>query len=125
MGSRLYNKIAVLIKRWPVEALSSEKVLGNHIKKTFADAYPHGPMSATADEQKLEQYYESCNRLVSNVHKDKYKRVYVDSIASAMDKKQFDNVIVDIKTMDTQYPTNEDHRGFMAKVKNTFKWNKQ
>ena len=126
MGSRLYNKFAALIKRWPVEATSSEKQLGDFVKKTFKAAYPHGHLvSTTCDEQKLAQLYESCNRLASNVHKNKHERLYPYSTASDIDQKQFENVIIDLHDMDTQNPTNHDGRGFMAKLKNTFKQNKQ
>jgi hypothetical protein len=46
------------MKRWPKEIFTSEKQLGNHVKKTVLEAYGRGTLTA-AEEAKLETFYES------------------------------------------------------------------
>ena len=87
MGSQLYTKFSALIKRWPKELIrASEKTLGDHVKKTVFQAYGSGKTLSVAEEAKLEPFYESCNRLISNTHKKKYERLY-DSTSSEIERK--------------------------------------
>ena len=118
MGSRLYTKFAALIKRWPKETTTSEKQLGDYVKKTVLQAYSRGPLSV-ADEAKLEPFYESCNRLVSNVHKKKYERLYPNFTSSGIEKKIPENTQVNFDEL-LQSEVNEDSRTLIGKLKNTF-----
>ena len=85
MGSRTYTKLSALVKRWPRELFASEKRLGDHVKKTVLEAYGGGTLSK-AEEAKLDRFYESCNRLVNNTHKNNYQRLYPDITSSGIER---------------------------------------
>ena len=124
MGSRTYTKLTALVKRWPLELFATEKQLGDHVKKTVLQAYGSGGKVSAADEVKLERFYESCNRLVNNVHKTKFVRQYPDFTSSGIEKKipadhrlNIDE-LVELETHDT------NSRQLMTKIKNSFSFKK-
>jgi len=117
MGSRTYTKLSALIKRWPKEIFASEKQLGDHVKKTVLQAYGSGTLSA-AEEAKLEPFYESCNRLISNTHKKNYERLFPDITSSGIERKIPQDTKINLDDLG-QYAGDEESRTPMGKLKNT------
>ena len=123
MGSRTFTKLSALIKRWPKEIFSSEKQLGNHVKKTVHQAYGDGTLSA-AEEAKLETFYESCNRLANNTHKKNYERLYPDSTSSGIERKIPQDTTINLDDM-AEYGGDNQSRTVMAKFKNSLPFTKK
>jgi len=125
MGSRTYTKLSALVKRWPKELFATEKQLGDHVKKTVLQSYGSGGTLPASEEEKLDRFYESCNRLVNNTHKTKYSRQYPDSTSSGIEKNIENNTRLDIDELVRITNVDPEQRQLMTKVKNTFSFKKK
>jgi len=118
MGSRIYTKLSALIKRWPIERITSEKPLGDHVKKTVLQSYGGGVTITSSEEAKLERFYESCYRLVNNTHKKQYERFFPDITSSGIESKIPPNTKVELSSLG-QYTEDTEYRTITGKIKNS------
>ena len=118
MGSRIYTKLSALIKRWPIERITSEKPLGDHVKKTVLQSYGGGVTITSSEEAKLERFYESCYRLVNNTHKKQYDRLYPDNTSSGIESKIPPDTRVELSSLG-QYTEDTEYRTLTGKIKNS------
>jgi len=121
MGSRIYPKLLALIKKWPVERITSEKPLGDHVKKTVLQSYQSyggGGTIPSSEEAKLERFYESCYRLVNNTHKKQYERFFPDITSSGIESKIPPNTKVELSSLG-QYTEDTEYRTITGKIKNS------
>ena len=118
MGSRVYTKLSALIKKWPIERVTSEKPLGDHVKKTVLQSYGGGVTIPTSEEEKLERFYESCYRLVNNTHKKQYERLYPDITSSGIESKIPPDMRVEFSSL-AQYTEDTEYRTMTGKIKNS------
>ena len=120
MGSRTYAKLSALIKKWPIERVTSEKPLGDHVKKTVLQSYGGGVTIPTSEEEKLERFYESCYRLVNNTHKKQYERLFPDITSSGSESKIPPDAKVELcRTNLGQYTEDTEYRTITGKIKNS------
>ena len=106
-----------------MEKFTSEKQLGDHVKKTVLQAYGTGTLSA-GEEAKLETFYECCNRLVNSSHKKNYERLYPDSTSSGIERKIPPDTQINIDDL-AEYEGNEESRTVMGKLKNSLPFTKK
>ena len=118
MGSRVYTKLSALIKKWPIERITSEKPLGDHVKKTVLQSYGGGVTITSSEEAKLERFYESCYRLVNNTHKKQYERFFPDITSSGIESKIPPNTKVELSSLG-QYTEDTEYRTLTGKIKNS------
>ena len=118
MGSRIYAKLSALIKKWPIERITSEKPLGDHVKKTVLQSYGGGVTITSSEEAKLERFYESCYRLVNNTHKKQYDRLYPDNTSSGIESKIPPDTRVELSSLG-QYTEDTEYRTLTGKIKNS------
>ena len=118
MGSRIYTKLSALIKKWPIERITSEKPLGDHVKKTVLQSYGGGVTITSSEEAKLERFYESCYRLVNNTHKKQYDRLYPDNTSSGIESKIPPDTRVELSSLG-QYTEDTEYRTLTGKIKNS------
>ena len=118
MGSRTYTKLSALIKKWPVERITSEKPLGDHVKKTVLQSYGGGVTISSSEEAKLESFYESCYRLVNNTHKKQYERLFPDITSSGIESKIPPDTKVELSKLG-QYTEDTEYRTITGKIKNS------
>jgi len=118
MGSRTYAKLSALIKKWPIERVTSEKPLGDHVKKTVLQSYGGGVTIPTSEEEKLERFYESCYRLVNNTHKKQYERLFPDITSSGIESKIPIDKRVEFSQLG-QYTEDTEYRTMTGKIKNS------
>ena len=118
MGSRTYTKLSALIKKWPIERITSEKPLGDHVKKTVLQSYGGGVTITSSEEAKLERFYESCYRLVNNTHKKQYDRLYPDNTSSGIESKIPPDTRVELSSLG-QYTEDTEYRTITGKIKNS------
>ena len=118
MGSRTYTKLSALIKKWPIERITSEKPLGDHVKKTVLQSYGGGVTITSSEEAKLERFYESCYRLVNNTHKKQYERFFPDITSSGIESKIPPNTKVELSRLG-QYTEDTEYRTITGKIKNS------
>ena len=123
MGSRTFTKLSALVKRWPKEIFTSDKQLGDHVKKSVLQAYGSGTLSAK-EEAKLETFYETCNRLVNSTHKKNYERLYPDSTSSGIERKIPPDTQINIDEL-AEYDGDEESRTVVGKLKNSFPFTKK
>ena len=120
MGSRIYTKLSALIKKWPIERITSEKPLGDHVKKTVLQSYGGGVTVSSSEEAKLERFYESCYRLVNNTHKKQYERLYPDITSSGAESKIPPDTKVELSRANLgQYTEDTEYRTITGKIKNS------
>ena len=118
MGSRTYTKLSALIKKWPIERITSEKPLGDHVKKTVLQSYGGGVTTSSSEEARLERFYESCYRLVNNTHKKQYERLYPDITSSGSESKVPPDAKVELTSLG-QYTEDTEYRTMTGKIKNS------
>ena len=123
MGSRIYTKLSALIKKWPIERITSEKPLGDHVKKTVLQSYGGGVTVSSSEEAKLERFYESCYRFVNNTHKKQYDRLYPDNTSSGIESKIPPDTRVELSSLG-QYTEDTEYRTITGKIKNSLPFGK-
>ena len=71
-----------LIEKWPIDALKYEQDLGLHLRTKLSQSFKSG--AQPIDEAKNDETCKSLDRLINNVHGDKYKRSKENSRFAAL-----------------------------------------